>query len=235
MRVASIVLVTSVLCVPVLWCLTGSVDLAAAPATAAAGKYFFVDASATDPSFAAFRKTLLHAATARDGRALRAALAPTVEANLNNVRQPAGHIIGMYFPAKPAAGELWDELRIALTLGAIPRDGGYCAASIGCDGKLKVDDLAVIGDDVPLFKLPETTAKVLERMSHDIVRAGQTSSGEVIETTEHGKTYEFLRILSPVGRTGYVESRYIRGPMDHRFYFKKYQGAWKLDAFSSGP
>ena len=163
-----------------------------------AHKYYFVDDSAGDPSFAAFRTTLMRIAAAHDKRALRASLAPTVDAGFNG-RSPIPRVMELFAGPSDLGVSLWPELQRALELGAIKKEGGFCAPSIGCDGKLGPEDMAITGDDVAVLKEPDPTSKVLERLSHDVIHPAQASSGELIETTSGGKQYR-LPADSDAGR-----------------------------------
>lgn len=45
---------------------------------------------------------------------------------------------------------------------------------------------------------------------------------------------EWVKIVAPNGKKGYVFSRYIRRPIDHRACFEKKQGRWLMTALVTG-
>ena len=45
---------------------------------------------------------------------------------------------------------------------------------------------------------------------------------------------EWTRIKLRDGRTGYISSRYVRGPVGYRAIFNKVDGRWRMAAFVAG-
>jgi hypothetical protein len=133
----------------------------------------------------------------------------------------------------PDEVSLWSELRKALQLGAIRDESGFCAPTVGCDDKLDPDDIVVTGRGVALRETPSSKGALVERLSHDVVRPVTGANERVREESPQGhRTWVHVATLS--GRTGYVEEGFLRSPFEYRFYFRKYHGHWKLDAFAAG-
>lgn len=57
---------------------------------------------------------------------------------------------------------------------------------------------------------------------------------EAYERMSEKQSEEWTSVLLRDGRVGYVASRYLRSPIEHRAIFERKNGRWWLTAFVSG-
>ena len=81
---------------------------------------------------------------------------------------------------------------------------------------------AIFGKDVNLREGPSETAKVKTRLSYNLVK------------TDSDAGSEWIKVRTLGGLTGYVNSEFIRSPLNYRAVFEKKGRAWKMTAFIAG-
>jgi len=140
------------------------------------------------------------------------------------------------------AGKPWRELRDALLLGvAEDRDidgKPLFVAPYVSQPENGVDvhgELVVTGENVNVRQAPDPRAAVIDRLSHDIVRAGPDNRfGSLQENDTPGKPSAWAQIITPAGKLGYVYGQFVRGPTNIRFHFKRIDGRWRIVYISAG-
>ena len=87
------------------------------------------------------------------------------------------------------------------------------------------ETLAVVADDVPLRASADATAPVLATLSRDLVTRAAPPTGEKT-SWQHVKTAD--------GKTGFVESKFVRSPVGYRAGFLKTSQGWRMNALVAG-
>jgi len=198
---------------------------APAPATPAAPavngpKLPFVDEGPNDPSFAAYREQLLAAVRARDAKAVAALADP-------KIRTSFGGGGGSADLEKMLPG-IWDDLEQLLLLGGTFREGSFWAPYVYSafpDAHDAFETLAVVADDVPLRASADANAPVLATLSRDLVTRASQPSAE--------KT-PWQQVKTADGKTGFVESKFVRSPVGYRAGFLKTSQGWRMNALVAG-
>lgn len=189
---------------------------AAAPAVAGP-KLAFVDEAAQDPSFAAYRDQLAAAVRARDTRAVLALVDPNIRTSFGG---DGGHA--------SLTEEHWRALGEILPLGGSFREGMFWAPYVYSAWPESHDsfaELAVVADAVPLRASADANAPALATLSRDIVqRAGQPSAEKT----------PWTQVTTADGKTGYVETKFVRSPVDYRAGFLKTADGWRMNALVAG-
>ncbi|MEO8378852.1 MAG: SH3 domain-containing protein [Acidobacteriota bacterium] len=203
---------------------TGQVD-GSKPAVPAAGgpTLAFVDEGSRDATFAAYRERLLTAVRAHDAKGVAALADPKIRTSFGS---GGGSAELQNMLAKPG---MLEELEQILTLGGTFQGDGNAAFwapyvySTYPDAQDSFSTLAVIGEGVPLRESANDDAPVVASLSRNIVeRASAPGSGE-----------PWTKVKVD-GRTGFVESKSLRSPIDYRAGFNKTAAGWQMTALVAG-
>lgn len=185
----------------------------------------FVDEGSRDADFAAYRELLLTAVRAGDVKAIVALADPKVRTSFGDGGGSAA--LGKTL-ARP---EVLAELEQILTLGGTFRGEGADASfwapyvySSYPDAHDAFTTVAVIADDVPLRETADANAPAIATLSRDIVE--RVSQGPAEGAWQKVKTAD--------GKTGYVETKSVRSPIDYRAGFNKSAQGWRMTAFVAG-
>jgi hypothetical protein len=199
------------------------------PPEAKGPKLLPVDEAQQDPSFVAFRDSLLAAVRRHDTKALLAALDPKIRTSFG----AGGGIEGFRRQWKPEAADskIWNVLEDVLSHGGtFGKDGAattfwapywYSAYPEDQDA---FETYAVIGSNVAMRERPDAGAPVVATLDHDIVR--------VVPSKEHAGWRQFTTFD---GRKGWLAERDVRSPIGYRAGFSKDKsGRWTMNALVSG-
>jgi hypothetical protein len=197
----------------------------ALPELAGWGKARPVDDASKDPSLAAFRDTLLDIARRRDSAALSARLAPTIRFSFGDSRGgPAGFFA--HWKKYQSMDKLWTTLADVLEHGGRMRDSVSFMAPwtfTALPDSLDAFEYLVVRDSNVVVQARASSDSAIGTLSFDIVR------------TNGPPTDSLWRAISlRDGRTGFVESRSIRSPVDYRIGLRKSGGRWMIDFFVAG-
>lgn len=208
---------------------TGGSDLAGprkAPPPVAGPKLPPVDGAAADPSFVSFRTRLLDAVGSRNADGVVALSDPRIstsfggDGGLDELRRLL------------AKDDLWRELETILTLGGAFRGQGAGRSfwapyvySNWPEAHDAFEHFAVIAESVPLREKASGDAASIATLSWDIVRRASPASATP-RAWEEVKTAD--------GKTGFVESKFLRSPIGYRAGFMKVGGEWKMNALVAG-
>ena len=183
------------------------------------------DAGSTRPDFVEFRRELLQAATRKDTAAVLAVVHPEARVSFDGSGGPtAFKSLHIDDPDE----DFWTEFPAILRMGGRFRtptefDAPYTFANWP-DGVESFECLAVIGTGVRLRQNPTTRSRPLAVLSYDIVQ--QLIDDAPVAGWEHVVTADGVR--------GFVSSRYLRSPIDHRAMFAYQDGRWWLMAYLAG-
>ena len=193
-------------------------------AAAQVGKLLPVDEAARDPEFFAFRAQLQAAVARHDAEAVLAAVHPNVK---NTFGGNDGIDAFRRIWKLPAGDRLWDELGTVLAFGGAFQGGGLFSAPYVFarwpDQHDSFGHVAVLGSNVRVRAAPGPQGRILTALSFDIVPLAALIGDS-----------EWTRIKLRDGRTGYISSRYVRGPVGYRAIFNKVDGRWRMTAFVAG-
>lgn len=192
-----------------------------------------VDEASKDPSFKAFRDRLLAAVKQQDETVLYGSLDPKIANSFGG----EGGVTE--FNTQWKMGEehtkLWDELATILSMGGsfatVAGVKSFCAPYVYSKfpDDLEGNGYAVItGTGVRVRAEANLNAPVITALSYDIVELDN-------EPSASGETNsEWIKIIAPNGKKGYVFGKYIRSATDYRACFEKKQGQWKMTALIAG-
>lgn len=187
-----------------------------------------VDEAVASPDFFSFRARLQSAVARRDAAAVVAALH-------RNVKLSFGGDAGLadfeatWRPSAPDSS-LWEALGAVLALGgSFAPDGTFTAPYVFARWPADRDafeHVAVVGSGVRVRAAPDPSSPVVGALSFCIVR--------LREPLPPGGPRSWARIEFGAGRTGYVDGRYVRSPIDYRAHFAKIDGRWQITLFLAG-
>ncbi|HWS72336.1 MAG TPA: SH3 domain-containing protein [Thermoanaerobaculia bacterium] len=187
-----------------------------------------VDEASQDPSFVAYRAQLLDAVRRHDRDALLGLIDPKIRTGFDGGGGTKDFIDDWKLDSPDS--KLWAELETILTHGgAFSVDEGkrsFWAPYVFSGTPDDVDafeSVIVVGAAVPLYDKPSTKSKAIATLEHDVLTGVE---GDEVKGWDQVKTDD--------GRTGWVEEREVRSPIDYRAGFAKVKGAWKMNTLVAG-
>lgn len=177
-------------------------------------KLAFVDEASQDPLFATFRDQLATAVRARDTQAVLALTDPAIRTSFGG---DGGHA--------SLKEDHWRALDAILPLGGSFREGMFWAPyvySAWPESQDAFETLAVVADNVPLRSSADANSPAIASLSRDLVKRGKEKPGA------------WTQVETADGKTGYVESKFVRSPVDYRAGFLKTDAGWRMNALVAG-
>lgn len=89
----------------------------------------------------------------------------------------------------------------------------------------------VLEDNVPAYTQPDTNAAISDSLSKGLMKV---LSRKVSDEYKAFGGPVWLGLKSETGDTLMVQSRYLRSPVDYRFWFEKKAGQWLLTGWAAG-
>ena len=209
---------------------------ACAPAAGWAVKVYPVDQAGRDPSFAAFRRQLLHAAYEYDSRFVVAHLSPGIKTSFGST----GGIADFRQRWQPDRrdSDLWPVLIDVLTHGGSFGPPGQRAQfwapywfSTWPENQDPFFKAVIIGRQVPLRSVPRHSAPVSGRLTYDIVAV---KTFQPVTEKAGSRSYRWLAVTTADGRKGYVPAGEARNPIGWRAGFANVGGRWLMEALIAG-
>ncbi len=196
-----------------------------------------VDEAAKDASFLAFRKKLIAAVDKKDAKFIYSILDPKIELSYGGDAGIAD-FKRMWEPEKKTS-KFWDEFaRVIKNGGAFyevegRKLGGFAAPYTYSNFPDSPDlDLfehhIIFGNNVNLREAPSMDAKVIERLSYNIVAL----TGNKLKPGDEEADWYQIKTLG--GKAGWVKAEYVRSPIGFRAGFEKKRGQWKMIFFIAG-
>ncbi|MBA2527814.1 MAG: SH3 domain-containing protein [Pyrinomonadaceae bacterium] len=204
-------------------------------ATAKARKLYPVDEGAKDASFKAFRNKLIEAVKERNTPFILTILHPKIHLSFGG-HSGVKDFLEMWKPDSPDSA-LWKELSTILSLGGTfsTSDGKrnfwapYTFSTFPND--LDAYEYApIVGANVRVRSQPNTTARIVTILSYDIVKATFLFH----DNNREDDIPNWVKVIVPDGRNGYVASRYVRSAIDYRLGFERIRGQWLITPFIGG-
>jgi len=184
-----------------------------------------VDEAAKDPSFAAFRATLLREVRERDAAGFLAHVDPKIRVTFGD-RNGIAEFRKLYrLPSRDS--KLWPTMERLLTLGATRERGGFWAPYVYSKWPQSVDpyeNVAVVRPNEPLLDKPN--GKPIARLNYDIVH--------LEGWPKEGLKASHRKVKTASGKVGYVSKAGFMTQVDHRAFFEKVGGKWRLTTLVAG-
>lgn len=191
-----------------------------------------VDEAAKDRSFFTFRTKLIAAAERRDLKYVLGIMDQNITLSFG------GHEGVKDFHALwTDKDEFWREFLLVI------KNGGAFEAATESSGRMFIapytfskwpesldafEHMVVFGANVNLRAGPAIKAKVLDRLSYNIVKVVESKKAPGKEKEE------WYRVETLGGKRGWIKAEYLRSPIDHRAGFEKKRGGWKMTYFVAG-
>ena len=188
-----------------------------------------IDEGSKNPDFKVFRDKLLMVIEQKDVAFLKKHVAPDIKDNSENrtidwIRFSKEWNLNQ----NPSTSNVWNVLRKVLLLGGrFDKEGVFTAPYTFTDFSASVYEFeAVIDQNVKIYEKPLLTSKVLGTISYEIVKYGNFLKEQNLKN--------WTPIVTSSGIKGYIQSNFLRSPLDYRASFKKINGEWKLTMFQAG-
>lgn len=198
-----------------------------------------VDEAGRDPSFAAFRTKLIAAAERRDSAYILQVVDPKIELSFGGDHGIADFNRIWRINAKDS--KFWGEFLPVIKNGGLwirnkgKRTGTFFApySFNGFPEDLDAFEYAVIfGNNVNLRKTASPDGEIVGRLSYNVVKPHYPNFES--DTAREGRSSDWIKVETLGGMTGYVNSAFVRSPIDYRAGFEKKRGVWKLVTFIAG-
>ena len=202
------------------------------------GKLNPVDEAQNDTVFFIFREKLLDAIRKKDILYLLEQLDPNITVSFGGSEGLEAFTQAWQLTSeeKTINSPLWKELEKTLQLGGTFDQtsqlflSNYVYATIGEPYDPYIHAV-VVGSGVRYRTAPSLQAKVVDRLSYDII---EVLDNQGPKETIGGETYPWVTIKSLAGKEGYIFGKYLVSPIDYRAGFKKMDGRWKMIFFVAG-
>lgn len=182
-----------------------------------------MDESASDPSFLAFKVKLLGALERKDIKSLLAAVDPKIRVSFGS-SDGIAEFRRHWKLDRPAQSQVWTELAAVLRLGVTRDESEFIAPYVFTKFPQTLDaytHAVAIRPGVVMRKSPAAGSPKVAVLDYEIVQLpGQRRNG-------------WVEVMSDE-KTGWVQERDIRSPLQYRAFFEKRNGQWKLTAFVKG-
>ena len=190
-----------------------------------APKVLFRDDGARRPDFMEFRRRLREATARRDLATLTANLHPQVQVDFDGSGGPDA------FKERHVDNpdeDFWTEFTEILAMGGrFDGPDTFAAPYAFTEFPENIDAfecLVVLGRNIRLRERPSADAPVLARLDRDVVQA----------SSDDTPVLGWRRVETAEGVTGFIASRYLRSPIDHRAIFSFRDGRWWLMVYVAG-
>lgn len=201
-----------------------------------------VDEAAKDASFLAFRTKLIAAAERHDAKYILGIIDPQIKLGFGGDDGIANFRKQWKINAKDSP--FWEEFLAAIKNGGAFDGRGrnkynsFTAPYTFSSWPEDVDSfehVAIFGSDVNLRERPAADAKVVATLSYNIVTPNNEESTTVkTGPGEDDWEFDWRKVTTMGGKTGFVKAKYVRSSIDYRAGFEKARGVWKLEFFGAG-
>lgn len=205
------------------------------------GKLYPVDQAAANPEFLAFRKELLAAVARKDTAFLMRHVDPDVKVGIADPGGKANFRLAWQLNTNPTASPVWAELKEILSMGGIFYEkeltsflAPYVFHAATDD---PYEDLFITGSGVRVRRQPGSAGEVIANLSYDRVKPAAINWDKpepLLSETIDGETYDWEKIITQAGDTGYVYGKFVRSPIDTRVHFQRKADGWMLVSLLAG-
>jgi len=92
----------------------------------------------------------------------------------------------------------------------------------------------IFGSKVRLRRSGGLDAPIVEELSFNIIKVDFENSVRSKGSSDDDPQYDWLKITTLGGKTGFVKAEFVRSPIDLRAGFEKKRGVWKMVFFIAG-
>lgn len=201
-----------------------------------------VDEARQDASFLAFRTKLIAAAERKDINYVIRILDPGIELSFGGQKGVAdfremwtgkneSEFWREFLPVIKGGGQFVGEGRNRFKHFSAP----YVFTAefpSSCD---PYECAAIIGSGVNLRESPNVNAKVIGQLSYNVVKCDEAAAvKKKTGPNEWDWIYDWHKVTTLGGRTGWVKAEFVRNPFSFRAGFEKKRGVWKMTFFIGG-
>lgn len=190
-----------------------------------------IDEAYRDPSFLAFRKDLLGAVERKDSAFLYQAMSPNFGVGLGSEPNTREEFVKEWNALAPDS-KVWDVLEKVLQNGGTFMDFSgkrqFVAPYTFGEWPKDVDSFAccvVMSPSSFLQSEPVEGSILIGKLSYDVVNvdSGGCTQGQ-----------EWTRVSTGTGVNGFIETKYLRSPIDYRAAFEKVGSKWEMVSLITG-
>ena len=189
-----------------------------------------VDEGVKDPSLVEFRDRLMRALRERDLNFVISIMQPDIKLSFGG-ETGIEDFKKMWIKGDgPEVGQFWTKMTEVLSMGGkLETDGEqkfftapytFTHFPQGLDA---FESMVITGASVNVREKPDLRSRVIESLSYEVVR-----------TTGNQEQEDWVKVVLPSGRTGYVSQRFARSPVDYRVRFSTEHGPWRMVFFLAG-
>ncbi len=197
-----------------------------------------VDEASKDASFLAFRTKLIAAAERKDLKYVMSIMDPKIKLSFGGYE---GVKDFRKLWKKPS--DFWAEFLPVIKnggkmTGAGTKEVSFSAPFVFTETPEDLDHFSVFvvfGNNVNLREKPDKNARVISQLSYNVVNIDERSAiKQKTGPGEHDWKYDWHRVTTLGGQTGWMKAEYVRSPIDYRAGFEKIRGRWMMMYFIAG-
>ncbi len=194
-----------------------------------------VDGAKKDASFTAFRSRLIKAAEKRDSKYILSIVDRNIKIGFGEDNGIAD--FKRVWKLVRRNSDFWDEFLKAIRNGGDFDNKLFTAPYTFSSWPDDVDGFdynVIFGNNVNLREAPSADAKVIGKLSYNVVKVDFEKSAKVGKPGTDQEKVTWYQVTTMGGLTGFVSSEYVRSHIDYRAGFEKKRGAWKMVFFLAG-
>ncbi len=192
-----------------------------------------VDEGKKDASFISFRQKLIEVVKNQELKSLVGILDPNITSSFGG-DGGIKEFKEMWKLDSPKS-EFWNEMLTVITNGGVFSDKNTFSAPYSFDRFPEDLDAfehqIIFGSNVNLRSQPNNSSKLISQLSYNIVKVDYEKS---VKDKRKEEKYLWFMVETLGGKKGFVDSKYVRSPIDYRAVFEKKNGKWKMTAFVAG-
>lgn len=199
-----------------------------------------VDEARKDSSFVAFRAKLIAAVERHDAKFILTILDPKIELSFGgdagiadfkriwHIQQKDSKFWAAMMPVIKNGGHFNNPVRevkrfeAPYTFGGFPEDLDAFEYSV------------IFGNNVRLRSAPGLNAQIITELSYNVVSVDFEKSIKLKGSAVDDPNYDWLKVTTLGGKSGFVKAEFVRSPIDLRAGFEKKRGVWKMVFFIAG-
>lgn len=186
-----------------------------------------VDEASQNESFKRFREELAVAIKNKDLDFLKQHLEKNIKYSFGADSGINGFLQAWNLDKDPEHSLFWVELEKVITLGGtFDSRNAFVAPYVFSKFPESVDaftHVAVIEKNVKLYSNPDIQSKVIGVVNYNIIQVNEF---------RQDKSWQKVSVTKDV--VGYVQTKYLRSPIDYRTYFENKGGSWQMVFFVAG-
>jgi hypothetical protein len=99
-----------------------------------------------------------------------------------------------------------------------------------------IDKVIIVGKNVNVRSQPTTNSPIVAKLSNEVVKLDRKTfeSEYGASKREYDPIKDWLPVILPNDKTGFVSSRYAHQPLEYRVIFAKIDGKWQLTEIPGG-